>query len=86
MTSGGSGVRLIAVGTIEPSSPAATNSAVCTPARCWASLVEAPRCGMISALSNSCRGLSVHGSSSQTSMPAAKILPAAMKSASESML
>ena len=75
-----------AVGTTEPSSPAATYSAICTPARRCASLVEAPKCGMRMALSNSCSGLSVQGSDSYTSSPTAPILPAAKKSASESTL
>ena len=74
---------LSAVGTMEPSRPAATYSAICTPARSCASLVLAPRCGVSTALSNSCKGLSRHGSASNTSMPTAPIFPAAKKSASD---
>ena len=43
MTSGGTGAMFTAVGTMEPARPAATYSAVCTPARSWASFVDAPR-------------------------------------------
>ena len=84
MDSGGTGAMFTAVGTMEPSSPAATYSAICTPARCCASLVAAPKCGVRMALSNSCSGPFVHGSLSCTSMPTAPILPAAKKSASDS--
>ena len=83
ITSGGTGAMFKAVGTMDPSRPAATYSAVCTPARSCASCVDAAICGVRMALSNSRRGLSVQGSLSCTSMPTAPILPAARKSASD---
>ncbi len=56
--------------TTPPVSAAATCSATTTPARSWASSVEAPRCGVTTTPGRPKSGLSVTGSWGKTSMPA----------------
>ena len=51
MSSSGIAGMFTAVETTPPVSAATTCSAVCTPARSWASVVEAPRCGVTTTLS-----------------------------------
>ena len=50
MSSADTAGMLTAVETTPPVSAATTCSAVCTPARSWASVVEAPRCGVTTTL------------------------------------
>ena len=56
--------------TTPPVRAAATCSATTTPARSWASSVEAPRCGVTTTPGSPKSGLSVVGSCGKTSMPA----------------
>ena len=56
--------------TTPPVSAAATCSATTTPARSWASSVDAPRCGVTTTPGRPNSGLSVVGSTGNTSMPA----------------
>ena len=60
-----------ASGTKSPASASSTLFATSVPARSWASVVEAPRCGVTTALGWSNSGESVLGSVAYTSMPAA---------------
>ena len=65
---------LTAFVTSAPSSAAATCSATITPARSWASSVEAARCGVTTTLSSSSSGPE-YGSAEKTSSAAAATLP-----------
>ena len=73
---------LTASGTNSPSRASFTDRATATPALSWASTVEAPRCGVTTTDSNSNSGESVHGSVTNTSMPAPATWPLARASAS----
>ena len=75
ISSGLTGAILTALLTNWLFSAAATCSAMMVPARSWASIVEAPRCGVTTTLSNSSSGLPIGGSFSKTSMAAPATLP-----------
>ncbi len=79
---------LTALGANWPLSARATCSATWVPARSWASLVEAPRCGVVTTWSYLMRRSSVVGSTGHTSIAAAATLPesSARASASSSMM
>ena len=83
-TSAASAGMLTAEVTTPPVRAAATCSATTTPARSWASEVEAPRCGVTTTPGSPKSGLSVTGSSGKTSMaaPARWPLPRASRRAS----
>ena len=66
---------LTAVETTPPVSAATTCSAVCTPARSCASVVEAARCGVTTTLGYENSGWSVIGSWLKTSSAAPATLP-----------
>ena len=66
---------LTALVTTPPVSAAVTCSAVTTPARSWASAVEAPRCGVTTTSSRAKIGCSVKGSEGKTSSAAPASLP-----------
>ncbi|SLI44755.1 Uncharacterised protein [Mycobacteroides abscessus subsp. abscessus] len=75
-------VTFTAPGTNSPASASSTDLATSVPARSCASVVEAPRCGVTTTCGSSNSGLSVQGSVSKTSMPAARTWPEVIASAS----
>ena len=66
---------LTALVTTPPVRAAVTCSAVTTPARSWASAVEAPRCGVTTTSARAKIGCSVKGSEGKTSSAAPPSLP-----------
>ena len=75
---------LTALVTTPPVSAAVTCSAVTTPARSWASAVEAPRCGVTTTSSRAKIGCSVKGSEGKTSSAAPPSLPLSRPAATAS--
>ena len=74
MSSAATPGTLTAFVTTRPSRAAATCSATITPARSWASSVEAARCGVTTTVSRSSSG-PVYGSSEKTSSAAPATFP-----------
>ena len=66
---------LTASGTSSPANASRTDRATETPARSWASAVEAPRCGVTTTWSSWNSGESVQGSVEKTSRPAPATRP-----------